>query len=216
MVIEMNIPKLKLIYRMIHIDNLSVCLKRHGFHASNFIPEDGLCYKTIHNVEIQNTRHIRNIPCDPFGTLHDYVPFYLGPRSPMLLQLHTGRVEGYNKGQEPLIYIVSDVQLVNNSDVKFVFSDGHGIASFTSWYNDLKDLDKVDWDTVYTNYWYDDVDNPDRQRRKQAEFLIQKFCPIDIIKGLAVYSEENQVKVQNILNEFGIDKPVKIIKKWYY
>ena len=30
--------------------------------------------------------------------MHDYVPFYFGVLSPMLLQLKTGRVTGYNEG----------------------------------------------------------------------------------------------------------------------
>lgn len=94
----------------------------------------------------------------------------------MLLQLKTGRVEGYNEGQEPLIYLVSSAQRVRDSGAGFVFSDGHGIAAFTEWYAGLADLDKVDWDMVFQRYWRDTVDDMDRQRRKQAEFLVYRFC----------------------------------------
>ncbi len=52
----------------------------------------------------------------------------------MLLQLKTERVTGYTEGQEPLIYLVSTVQAVQQNGVEFVFSDGHGIAAFTNWY----------------------------------------------------------------------------------
>lgn len=38
--------------------------------------------------------------------MHDYVPFYFGPLSPMMLNLKTGRVAGYEEDQEPLIYLV--------------------------------------------------------------------------------------------------------------
>jgi hypothetical protein len=31
----------------------------------------------------------------------------------------------------------------------FVFSDGHGLARFTEWFDDLARLDKVDWAMVY-------------------------------------------------------------------
>jgi hypothetical protein len=50
------------------------------------------------------------------GALHDYVPFYFGFLSPMLLQLKTGRVTGYNEGQEPLVYLKSTVQAVADAD----------------------------------------------------------------------------------------------------
>jgi ssDNA thymidine ADP-ribosyltransferase, DarT len=76
--------------------------------------------------------------------VHDYVAFYFGPRSVMLYQLHTGWVEGYKEGQEPLIHLVSTCQSVAEAGLRFVFSDGHGLARFTAWYDQLPDLDKVD------------------------------------------------------------------------
>ena len=53
----------------------------------------------------------------------------------MLLQLRTGRVPGYDEGQEPLIYLVSTAQAVLDAGTDFVFSDGHGLATFTDWYD---------------------------------------------------------------------------------
>ena len=94
------------IYRLIHVDNLRICLRRNGLHAPNYTPNDGLQYRTIHNVDIQKQRKVTTIPCGPCGNVHDYVPFYFGYLSPMLLQLKTGKVEGYNEGQEPLLYLV--------------------------------------------------------------------------------------------------------------
>ena len=80
------------IYRFLHVDNLAVVLQRGALHAPNHCPKDGLAYKTIHNLDIQNQRRVTKIPCGPRGVIHDYVAFYFGPLSPMLLQLHTGRV----------------------------------------------------------------------------------------------------------------------------
>lgn len=90
----MAIPHPTLILRLTHIDNLSILLQRGGLHAPNTAPTDGLRYKTIHNLEIQAQRRVQCIPCGPGGTIHDYVPFYFGERSPMLYQLHTGWVPG--------------------------------------------------------------------------------------------------------------------------
>jgi hypothetical protein len=58
----------------------------------------------------------------------------------MLLRLHTGQVANYNEGQEPIIYIVSTVEKILRKSLEFVFSDGHGIAFFTKWFDDLRDL----------------------------------------------------------------------------
>ena len=50
----------------------------------------------------------------------------------MMLNLKTGRVEGYGEGQDPLIYLVSSAQAIETAGIKFVYSDGHGLASNTA------------------------------------------------------------------------------------
>ena len=119
------------IYRFLHVDNLGIILRRGAFHAPNHTPADSDVYKTIHNLSIQRDRAVKPIPCGPRGVIHDYVAFYFGARSPMLYQLHTGRVGGYIEGQAPLIYVVTTAQAVERSGTGFAFSDGHGIARFT-------------------------------------------------------------------------------------
>lgn len=215
----MSMPNPTPIFRFIHVDNLSVCLQRNGLFAPNFAPDDGLNCKTIHNEEIQQERHIRKIPCGPRGSIHDYVPFYFGYLSPMLFQLKTGRVAGYTEGQEPLIYLVSKAQAVQKHGVGFVFSDGHGIAAFTNWFDDLKDLDQVDWNMVYKRYWADDPEvDMDRQRRKQAEFLVHKYLDWSLIHEIGVIDKRMKDKVETVLAGFPSDmhRQVKIRNDWYY
>jgi len=73
------------IYRFLHVENLETCLRRGKLYAPHWTPNDGLPYKTIHNLDIQKQRKVAPIPCGPGGVIHDYVAFYFGPRSPMLL-----------------------------------------------------------------------------------------------------------------------------------
>jgi hypothetical protein len=213
----MNLSKPTQIFRLIHIDNLIMCFHHGGFHAPNHIQDDGMSYKTIHNIDIQEVRSQKSIPCGPGGTVHDYVSFYFGPRSPMLLQLHTGQVAGYNEGQEPLIYIVSTVEEVIQNKLEFSFSDGHGIATFTKWFDDIQDLDKVDWDAVNAKIWKDTLNDMDRQRRKQAEFLVYQFSPLVVVTEIGVLNHSLKQKVETILNNFNLKTiPVNIHVEWYY
>jgi hypothetical protein len=206
------------IYRFLHIDNLALILKRQALHAPKHAPKDGGAYKTIHKIGIQEERRRSPIPCGPGGVIHDYVSFYFGPRSPMLLQLHTGRVEGYRETQEPLIYLVSTAQAVSKRAAGFVFSDGHGIATYTDWYADLAQLDEVDWTAVNARYWADTVDDPDRQRRKQAEFLVYRSCPWDLIDEIVVFNDAMRDRVRAILAKFPakLGKPVAVRPSLYY
>lgn len=214
----MPVPYPTLILRLVHVDNLHICLQRQGLYAPNHTPADGLTWRTNHSVAVQGKRHIRQVPCGPGGVVHDYVPFYFGYLSPMLLQLKTGQVEGYDEGQEPLIYLVSSAQTVAASGTRFVFSDGHGIAAFTSWFHNLADLGQIDWNMVNQRYWSDNAQDMDRQRRKQAEFLVYRFCDWSLIKGIAVIDSAMETRVGNVLAQFPAElhRPIRIKRDWYY
>lgn len=206
------------IYRMVHVDTLPTLLARGGLHAPNHTPADGLPYRTIHNTTVQANRRVKAVPCGPGGTVHDYVPFYLGTRSVMLLNLKTGRVPGYGEGQEPLIYLVSTAQAVVVAGHRYVFTDGHGLANFTDWFDDLDRLDAIDWPLLKEKIWRDTPDDNDRQRRKQAEFLVWQSLCWDALLGIGVQTVAMQQRVEQLLRQHPHCKqlPVKVLPKWYY
>jgi hypothetical protein len=150
--------------------------------------------------------------------VHDYVAFYFGPRSVMLYQLHTGWVEGYREGQEPSIHLVSTCQVVAASNLRFVFSDGHGLARLTAWYDQLADLDEVDWDATYATWWKDTLEDMDRQRRKQAEFLVHRSCPWGLVTEIGVHNETARLRAESALAARGLGGTVRIQVRteWYY
>ncbi|MGQ5524231.1 type II toxin-antitoxin system toxin DNA ADP-ribosyl transferase DarT [Chitinimonas sp. PSY-7] len=212
------IPNPTGLYRLVHVDNLATLLTRGVLHAPHSTPNDGLTYRSIHNVSVQASRNVRPIPCGPGGTIHDYLPFYFGPLSVMLLNLKTGRVAGYTEGQEPLVYLLTTAQVVEQAGCRFVFSDGHGLAGFTHWYDDLAQLDQVDWNIVGERYWSDKPDDNDRQRRKQAEFLAWQSLDWSLIRGIVVLNAAMQQRVENILSQFPLrTRPQVAVKPgWYY
>jgi hypothetical protein len=136
----------------------------------------------------------------------------------MLLNLKTGRVADYNEGQAPLIYLTTAVSRLTDSGCQFVFSDGHGLARITDWYDDLARLDQVDWSLVTARYWADQPDDNDRQRRKQAEFLVWKSVDWSLIEGIGVLNQQVKSHVEAVLEQHQ-DQPrpnVQIEAQWYY
>lgn len=206
------------IFRFTHVDNLNTIMQRGGLHAPNHVPADGLPYRFCHDPEVQGARAVVPIPVGPGDAIHDYVPFYFGYLSPMMLKLKTGQVPGYNEGQEPLIYLVSSAQAVKAAGLKFVFSDGHGLALYTEWFDDLNRLDEVDWTVVYQRYWRDDVNDMDRQRKKQAEFLVHQCCPWSLIQEIVVVDATMQQRVEAIQSTFTTARRrvVTVKREWYY
>ncbi len=207
------------ILRFTHIENLSIFLNRNGLHAPNHVPSDGQIYKAAHNLELQAARSKTPIPCGPGGTIHDYVPFYFGERSPMMLRLRSGWVSGYAEGQESLVYLVSTAQTVDASGAKFVFSEGHGYVAYTKWFDRLDFLSEIDWEAVHSRYWGRQNDpTGELKRRKQAEFLIYRFCDWSLIQEIVVFNDRIKSSVEKIMGEYSecSQRMISIKPGWYY
>lgn len=136
----------------------------------------------------------------------------------MMLKLKTGQVAGYNEGQDPLIYLVSTAQAVESAGLDFVYSDGHGLAMFTEWFEELDCLDAVDWAVVNLRYWTDTINDMDCQRKKQAEFLVHQCCPWTLIQEIVVIDVAMKQRVDSIQAAFPATqrRVVRVDRNWYY
>jgi hypothetical protein len=71
---------------------------------------------------------------------------------------------------------------------------------------------------VYERYWRDEVNDMDRQRRKQAEFLIHQSCPWALIQEIGVLNAAMKTRVEEILS--GVDPAMRAVVNvragWYY
>jgi len=211
----MTVPDSVWLYHITHIDNLAGIIRAGGLLAHNGVDD---AYTDIAHQAIQIRRNNIPVPCKPNGVLHDYVPFYFCSRSPMLYAIHKGNIETYHDGQESIVYLVTTLARVQQSGIPFVFTDGHAIMSFSEFYNDPADLDKIDWPLMKAQYWFDTDDDPDRKRRRQAEFLLYQQCPWSLIAGIATFDETMKTRVETLLTSEHPDHipRVKIKKDWYY
>lgn len=205
------------ILRLVHLDNLAVYLARGALHAASCAPDDGLRWRAIHRADVQGRRAHSRVPRGPGGVLLDYVPFYFGARSPMLLQLQTGRVEGYAEGQSPLVYLVASAEQIAAAGHRLVFYDGHALAALSQCFDDLAALDVLDWQAIDATRWTS-ADDPDLQRRKQAEMLVHEALPWSLIRGVVTYDEASKARTESLLKAAGpeLDRGVVIRRAWYY
>lgn len=205
----------QLLYHIPDFSNLESILQQGGLLANNVVKEKGIKYENIAHHNIQDRRSMKTVPLPPNGDLHDYVPFYFAPKSPMLYAIYKGQVAEYEKGQDQIIYLISRIDIIHNAGLDYVFTDGHAVMGFTDFFKNLKDLDKIDWEVMKSRYWFDTEEDPDRKRRRQAEFLVHKVVPIDILLGFAVKNDEMKQKVEAAIHKYNYDKPVAI-RHWYY
>lgn len=71
------------IYRITHLDNLLATLQQ-GIFCRN---HPTATYRNICDASLTDRRNRITVPLPLGGFLNDYVPFYLGPRSPMLYRI---------------------------------------------------------------------------------------------------------------------------------
>jgi len=150
--------------------------------------------------------------------LGSYIPFYFGPRMPMLyvIMLGTNSIKYDIKpvSSEDIIYCITSVEQILNNGLRFVFSDGHALSELTEFFNEahvdnINDL--IDKIAINAQYWRDENDL-DLKRRKEAEFLIEEDVPIIAILGFAVYNETAKQK----LIDCGIGENRIAVKPAYY
>ncbi len=205
------------IYHITHINNLPSILHSGGLIANSRLRQEQINYLDIAYGDIQGRRARTSVPCGAGGVLHDYVPFYFAPRSPMLCAIHNGKVKGYEQGQEPVVHLVSTAETVSAADLSFAFTDGHAVMAYADFYNELGYLDEViDWELMKSKYWFDTPDDPNRKCRRQAEFLVHQFCPWRLITEIGVINTTIQAQVQRILQNVNDQPPLKVYSNWYY
>lgn len=177
----------------------------------------GYTPESIAYEHIKKRRFSKSVTIGAQGVLADYVPFYFCNRSPMLNAISKGGVTGNQNTQLSIIYLVSSVErITSQSSQPWCFTDGHGIDQITQYYSDLKELINVDWEIISAWDYRDTPADNDRQRRKQAEFLVHKSFPIELIEKIGVYGAEQKKSVESILAKYSCKIPVIVEKKWYY
>lgn len=204
------------IYHITPIDNLESILSAGGLLAYNVMRAARTQYTNIAYENIQERRAKIRVPCGAGGVLHDYVPFYFAPRSPMLYTINRGNVTSYTQGQAAIIHLVSDANKIDIRGLDFVFTDGHAIMTFTDFFDNLDDLEQIDWDVMKDRYWQDTNLDNDRKRRRQAEFLVHNFLHWELIEEIGVINSTIKAQVENILQNFTHHIPIIVRKDWYY
>lgn len=211
-----QIPQPTLLYHITHVRNLTSVLARGGLLACGDLRRLDVGYTDIAHQHIQDRRAAKKVLRGPGGVLHDYIPFYFAPRSPMLFTISKGNVEGYAEGQKPVIYLLTTAQHIQSLPLPFVFTDGHGAMQVTRYFNDLDELACVDWRVMRASSWHDMDEDLDRKRRRQAEFLVHHVVPWTAILGIAVMSAPIQAQVQTLISAAAYRPPVRVRRDWYY
>jgi ssDNA thymidine ADP-ribosyltransferase, DarT len=211
----MAVPIPTPIYHITHYRNLSGIIAAGGLTCCAALRSEGTRYEDVANDEIQDRRATFPVPVPPHGLVHDYVPFYFAPKSPMLYVISRGGIR-YPERQAPMVQLVSTAQAVYASGQQCAFTNGHAIMALSDYFTELASLDQIDWDVMQSRYWNDTADHPDRKRRRQAEFLVYHRFPWELVAEIGVSDRQTEAQVLQIIGVAAHKPLVRIRSDWFY
>jgi hypothetical protein len=222
----MPVPDPVRLFHITAIANLPAICGAGALLAKNQLAASGVVYQNIAHQGAQGARAHRQMPDPPGGLLHGYVPFYFAPRSPMLMAIDGGRVEGCPWRQADIVHIETTVERAA-ADGQFVFFDRNATYAYADAFTDLAKLDRVAWDLIleaprldgFCKY-FNDKSDPERyvgrREKRMAEFMVHGRLPLDRITRLGVIDKQKAEQVTAILRRGGIDLPVVVMRDWYF
>ena len=201
------------IWRMTDYRNIGFILQ-HGLHCCNCAIQDPN-YINIGHKTLITSRGDAELAAPPGGVLNDYIPFYFHYKMPMLYHIYKGRVKDYSGSQEDIIYLISDPETIEKNNLPFLFTDRHAYLAHKQVYNQLSDLDKLQWNTIKDNEWHLTY-SALKKEVKQAEFLVHHHVPISAIRGIVVHNDKVATFVRSQILQVSLEMPVVVKPNYYY
>jgi len=133
----------------------------------------------------------------------------------MMYNIHTG----YNVRQVPneeIVILVSSLHKVAELGIPFVFTDQHAYPLMANYFNDLNDLDQVDWDLLNRRNFKHDPDDPGKKERYQAEALIWKHLPVEGLLGICSHSDAVDQGIKQELAKRKREMQTIVKRDWYF
>ena len=223
----MAIPNPVRLFHITPIATLPDIFARGALLSKNHLAAAGVDYTSIAHHGAQSTRAAKLVPNPPGGNVHDYVPFYFAPRSPMLYTINGGNVLGCDLRQADIVHIETTIDLVLRHGEPFVFFDRNATLAYSNDFTDINRIDAIAWDLItaqpqldgYCKYWHSVSSNQqyvDRMEKRMAEFLVKTTVPVTAIQRIGVINNDRLSEVSEIVADYGLSIPTVAIPSWYF
>lgn len=207
------------IYHITHYQNLESMRMSGAIFSDSYCLKNSKDHTKIGMSEIKRRRlEDIEVKCYPGTRVGEYVPFYFCPRSIMLYLMYKGNHPDlkYTGGQEPVVHIQADMVSVvtwaEKNRVQWAFSDRNAGTYYAEFYNDMTELNKINWEAITSL----DFRHPLIKDGKQAEFLLYKSFPFDLIESIGVVNAKIQSVVKNMLQGNALVDKVQVRPDWYF
>jgi hypothetical protein len=206
------------VYHITHVDNLPSILTAQGLWSDAEMSAQGGPTATIGMSSIKRRRLALPVVGHPGLMVGDCVPFYWCPRSVMLYLIHKGNHPelSYKGGQSSIVHLeallVDVVAWAEQAGLRWAFSLSNAGARYTTFRTKLADLGDIHWAAVQSDNWRD----PDVKEAKQAELLLERHFPFDLVHRIGVQNATVGRRVHSLLACSPHRPRVEVLPAWYY
>ena len=216
------------IFHITPITNLAKICAAGEICSKNLLATRGEGHDSIAHTTIQTRRATKVVACPPGGVVHDYVPFYYAPRSPMLFVVNNGKVQGCNWRQEDIVHIESSAESIAIAGAPFVIYPVSAALDYSvECFNAIDDLERIDWPLFFEapqldgfcKYYNSKPGTPRYERRsdtRMAEFLVHEKFSLSLATRVGVINESTRNEVAGILSAHGVELSVESRPNWYF
>lgn len=204
------------LYHIVHVDRLA-SIARRGLMCDAAVVSEGVGGTMIGMNRIKE-RRLRELRLRSHPDLHvgDCVPFYFCSRSVMLYVINKGNSADieYRGGQRPIVHLRADLNEVvewsNANGRKWAFTLTNAGSRFFEDRADLAELDEINWEAIDARDWRS------CREEKQAEFLVERSFPWELIELIGVQNEATYRNALLALSGCEHKPRVEVVKHWYY
>ncbi len=219
----MSVPRNPKIYHIVHVDKLPSIIAARGLLCDSEISKRTKANSahgmgtTIGMSSIKERRLTElTLATHPGLFVGNCVPFYFCPRSIMLYLIHCANHPEltYRGGQRWIVHLEADlmatVAWANQNSHRWAFTLSNAGAYYFEDRADLAHLSEINWEAVKADRW------ADKKEGKQAEFLVERSFPWELVSRIGVISQEIYGQVSAAIRPATNIPHVEIVPQWYY
>jgi hypothetical protein len=207
-------PEKAYIFRITHRQNLP-WIFRNGLHCRNANRIDPN-FVSIGDTGLIEHRHHHDLAIQGGGSLSDYIPFYFTPLSMMAINIKTGYRGVTQRPNNEIVIMLTSLRRLETNGIPFLFTDRRAYLRYAKFYNNLGDLDQINWTILQNRDFSKDPEDPEKTDRYQAEALVRDHLPITSLIAVACYNTTECEQAQQLADDAGITLRIVRRQGWYF
>jgi hypothetical protein len=218
----MPLPQNPKIYHIVHVDRLASIVGDGYIWSDREMVGRQNTGTTIGMNAIKARRLQLPIASRPGLRVGDCVPFYFCPRSVMMYLISSANHPdlSYKGGQGPIIHLEANLQQTvawaEQNGRRWSFTLSNAGAYYFEDRSNLAQLHEINWDAVDARKWSGLNISSMVKDGKQAEFLLERQFPWELVQRIGVISDAVAQLVGVAMGEAPHRPVIERRRDWYY